>query len=278
MLAAADLHPNFLNFQKLGSKMNVLHGSPTTYPIPDRICGLFQMNSMSGTNTTYSRDECCACVVCVRVCVCVHLCLCVCECEKVCARQSKRKGEIYSHIRMHDACCSQQMATWKIACRINWGIVTFTVEKRLQHTATHCNALQHTATQDRMQNKLENSHIYSGNLDGNRWQLMQSLMHSLKHSLMHSLSTSLPFMAARRDCNTLQRTATHCNTPQHIATPHMPYSWWPLENSSQSKEVCQTASGTHCNTLQHAAPHRNTLQRTATHYHTHALELMASWK
>jgi len=58
-------------------------------------------------------------------------------------------------------------------------------------------------------------------------------------------------------CNTLQHTATHCNTLQLEARHTAPH--------------CNTLqhTATHCNALQlearHTAPHRNTLQHTATH-------------
>jgi len=60
-----------------------------------------------------------------------------------------------------------------------------------QHTATHCNTLQHTATH----------------------------RNTLQHTATHSRTSieSLVFTCAH--CNTLQRTATHCNTlTQHTAT------------------------------------------------------------
>ena len=55
----------------------------------------------------------------------------------------------------------------------------------LQHTATHCNTLQHTAT-----------HCYT------HMQVRKTL--ALQHTGTHS--------------NTLQHTATHCSTLQHTAT------------------------------------------------------------
>jgi len=51
-------------------------------------------------------------------------------------------------------------------------------------------------------------------------------------------------------CTTLQHTATHRNTLQHIAT--------------------------HCNTSQHTATHRNTLQHLARHCSTHMISHMVS--
>jgi len=53
--------------------------------------------------------------------------------------------------------------------------------------------------------------------------------------------------------NTLQRTATNCNTLQHSAT-----HFW----------ICTGMTTTHCNTMQHTAPYCNILQHTATHCNT----------
>jgi len=71
-------------------------------------------------------------------------------------------------------------------------------------------------------------------------------------------------------CNTLQHTATHCNT-------------WPIlqdtaTHCNTGKSCCRCYAWTwmvsfgvlqaHCNTLQHTATHCNTLQHTATHCNT----------
>ena len=62
---------------------------------------------------------------------------------------------------------------------------TCTISSAPQHTETHCNTLQHTATRAA-------THTYQ-----------------VTHLLVH-----LPYQL----CNWLQDTATHCNTLQHIAT------------------------------------------------------------
>ena len=78
-------------------------------------------------------------------------------------------------------------------------------------------------------------------------------------------------IANRTHCNTLQHTATHCNTLQHTATQKM--------NSRNCKLNTLQHTATHCNTLQHKkklqklqiehiATHCNTLQYTATHCNT----------
>ena len=80
---------------------------------------------------------------------------------------------------------------------------------------------------------------------------------------VHSSTCGWVHRSRRRQ--TLQHTATHCNTLQHT----------PLTEETDSATHCNTLqhTATHCNTLrsrrrqtvQHTATHRNTLQHTATH-------------
>jgi len=86
----------------------------------------------------------------------------------------------------------------------------------LQHTATHYNAIQRTATHCNHTSRTCCHHTGS--------RLVDVLQQTATH------------------CNVRQRTAIHCNTLQHTAT--------------------------HCNTLQHTATHCNTLQHTTTHCNT----------
>jgi len=62
-----------------------------------------------------------------------------------------------------------------------------------------------------------------------------------------------------RSSQSVQHTATHCDTLQHIA-PH-------CNTSQHTATHCNTSqhTATHCNTLQYTAAHRNTLQHTAKH-------------
>ena len=87
------------------------------------------------------------------------------------------------------------------------------VSSTLQHTATHCNTLQPTATHTLAQ-----------------WDTCQTRLMTKSHST---------------HCNTLQHTATHCNTLQHTLLPnetHVKQDWW--QSHTQP-------TATHCNTLQH---------------------------
>jgi len=64
-------------------------------------------------------------------------------------------------------------------------------------------------------------------------------------------------------CNTLQHTATHCNTPHTHTHLTCGASWFAI---CRMKTV-PTDTATHCNTLQHTAKNCNTPQHT-THTHT----------
>ena len=69
--------------------------------------------------------------------------------------------------------------------------------------------------------------------------------------------------------NTLQHTATHCNTLLQRTATH----WKNLSETSQltglgRERLTLQHTATHCNTLQHTATHCNTLQHTATHCNT----------
>jgi len=82
-----------------------------------------------------------------------------------------------------------------------------------------------------------------------------------KHSVIN-FTKSLPTPPL---ANTLQHTATHCNTLQ----PHCNHTFtdWELLHIAWARAA-------YCNTLRHTATHCNALQRTATYYNT--LQLSAT--
>jgi len=118
----------------------------------------------------------------------------------------------------------------------------------LTHTATHCNALQRTATHQR----------YNVGMNRETFVPTPSLS-SVSHSepIVYCLRCLQDWLAATHydthvllqhpatPFNTLQRTATHCNALQHT-----------------------TILMSFCNTLQHPSTHCNALQHTATHCNT----------
>jgi len=65
-------------------------------------------------------------------------------------------------------------------------------------------------------------------------------------------------------CNTLQHTATHCNTVRHCNTLQL--TTIHCITRQYTATICHTSTATHCNTLQHTASIYNT--STATHHNT----------
>jgi len=102
--------------------------------------------------------------------------------------------------------------------------------------ATHCNTLQHTATQGYFGHRLSS---YVRN-----WEWRDSFRRNTpQHTATH--------------CNTDRN--THCNTLQHSAN-----SYRLLAACPQSCESLMQHTATHRNTPQHTTTHRNTPQHTAT--------------
>ena len=138
------------------------------------------------------------------------------------------------------------------------------------NTATHCSTLQHTATHC---NTLQ--HTYGAARDASYrstcWNSTQcnTLQHTAAHcsTLQHTATHCNTFMAQLKMPRIAQRAgfqhnATHCNTLQHTAT-HL----WRSSRCLVSLNVLK------CNTLQHTATHCNTLQHTATHCNTPMAQL-----
>ena len=150
--------------------------------------------------------------------------------------------------------------------------VTPTFRDILQHTATHCNTLQHTTY------LATHSDV---------WRDFHMLRHTATHcnTLQHTAIHCNTLQHTATHCNTLRHTATHCNTLntlQHTAThcntlhtlTHSPmcgvtpsYRWHVLfvcvpglhRRSDMTPSYSYTHTTTHCNTLQHTATHCNTL-------------------
>ena len=107
------------------------------------------------------------------------------------------------------------------------------------HTATHCNALQHTATH------------------------CNALQHTAQGTATHC--NTLQHIATL--CKTLQHIATHCNALQkdNIADLRNNAHFSRISILFENLYNTLQHTATHCNTLQHSATHYNTLQHTATH-------------
>ena len=130
------------------------------------------------------------------------------------------------------------------------------------HTATRCNALQHTVIHCNTHHQVKCRHAVGHRETGKSCThdpVKYTVQHTATHcnaqtgksSIRYQVKCTLNHTATRR--NTLQHTATHCHILQHTATH------------------CNTLqhTATHCNALQHTATHCNALQRTATHRNTH---------
>jgi len=108
----------------------------------------------------------------------------------------------------------------------------------LRPTATHCNTLQHTATQIAKYltspQELECAHT-----------------HTQCNTVQHSAT----------QCNTVQYTATHCTTNCEILDFAAVIGAAHAHTHPHTHTLQHNA--THCNSLHHTAPHCNTLQHTA---------------
>jgi len=115
----------------------------------------------------------------------------------------------------------------------------------LQHTAKHCNALHDTARYvvKTLQHREALQHRALKHVDD---------LPSLQHCKAMETESSCRYILMC-SCNTLQHTATYCNTERRSTLTACPHY-----NTVQNP-------ATHCNTLQHTAALYNTLQHTTTH-------------
>ena len=137
--------------------------------------------------------------------------------------------------------------------------------RTLQHTATHCNALQHTvwilSRAENLVAPLSTNHASTSHVGRTRTLSLSQTNYSWKGT--HH--------------NTLQHTATRCNTLQNWSRWTNPNSILVTNKLFMKRHTnCSTAkqnkalqhTTTYCNTLQHTIIYRDTLQRTATHCNT----------
>jgi len=114
---------------------------------------------------------------------------------------------------------------------------------------------------------------------------LRCISHDMAHACcvtclyMNMCGSRLDLMCDILNVNTLQHTATHCNTlqlkhvfhfrilpPSTVAT-HIATHCSTLQHTAAHCNTLQHTA-THCNTLQHIAVHDNTLQHTTTHCST----------
>jgi len=103
-------------------------------------------------------------------------------------------------------------------------LLGYSVANRVQHTATHCNTLQHTATQVlqskpqllgySIAQKLRPTVAFFRHELG----LSQAAVAGMVVRLLLCVAVVVLYSAAATHCNILQHTATRCNILQHTAT------------------------------------------------------------
>jgi len=113
-------------------------------------------------------------------------------------------------------------------------LIIWAAHNTLQHTATHCNTLQHKEVSGPA---LQNTATHCNKMQHTATQYLTATIHisiQRQEHLDHVCTTAT-------HCNTLQLTATHCNTRKFL---------------SSTAQFCNTLhTATHCNTLQHPATH-----------------------
>ena len=154
-------------------------------------------------------------------------------------------------------------------------------------TATHCNALYHTAKKaclttpqqhcERLQhsnklhsNKHRNKAIIPSNCISMLLRVGLSATHhnTLQHSHKLIPSTRLRYYCDKKNC--VQHTTTHRNTPQHTATHRNPAT--KTHNQQTFEHII--AMRTVCNTPQHTATRCNTAKNS---YPAHVSAYYCDW-
>ena len=111
----------------------------------------------------------------------------------------------------------------------------------------------------------------------------RALLRKMTYKDETSCGSSPPYTlhyTLKTHCNTLQHTAAHYNTLQHITThcntlQHAVTHYNTLQHITT---CCNTLPHTaaHYNTLQHSTSHCNTLQHTAAHYTLHSTSTLST--
>ena len=154
---------------------------------------------------------CCGMLRCVVVCYSVLQCGAVC-----CSVLDQLFGLLQDDLQVLVAvcvalcvavCCSVPQGVGSaLSLQHRWMMYTYPTRIILQHTATHCNTMQNTATQMDDVYILDTSHTAT---PYNTLRHTATCCNMLQHRwMMYTSSTR----------NTLQLTLTHCNTLHHTAT------------------------------------------------------------
>jgi len=174
------------------------------------------------------------------MCMCVCVYVCVFLCMRVCIFRTCPNKFMRVHVCLSfcfPSMPSQFRASFVYVC--NTLQHTATQRKLLQHSASHCNALQRTRC---------------------KHEVGRQTKHTATHCNTHC--NTLRYTATNcSTCNTLQYTATNCNncnTPQHT-----------LHHTATCRNtrcaINTSVDKTHGSTLQHTATLGNIPQRTLQH-------------
>jgi len=117
----------------------------------------------------------------------------------------------------------------------------------LQHTATHCNPLQHITL---------------------TLQHMATQCNTLQHTATHHTYTAAYRHYNKSFCVAVLYDTLPCSSATYLMGSHRWHAW------IRAQILTLQHTATYCNILQHTATHCSTLQHTATHYmDTHNIEL-----
>ena len=202
------------------------------------------------------------CCICVMICVPWHICMCVCVCHDtsacvcVCAMT-------HLHVRQRE-----------------FGKLESSLKSALEETREYCMCdMTHLNVRYDSFARV----IGKGNWSGHFFKERECIWDMIMCSTFSCPSSTCNIHMWRDMCNTLQRTATHCNTLRH--TNRNVHMWHDICNTLQHTAThCNTLQHTatrcdiltamfisdmtyaaHCSTLQHTAAHCNTLQHIATY-------------
>ena len=121
----------------------------------------------------------------------------------------------------------------------------------LQHTATHCNALQHTHM-----GRAAAPSVRHRNAAGAAILFKECCCSVLQHTATHNAlqRTATHYNALQRTtmrCNALQHTAAHCSTRQHTTTCYIVLQHTATNCNARQRFAthCNTHCNTYCNTL-----------------------------
>ena len=104
----------------------------------------------------------------------------------------------------------------------------------LQHTTTHCNTLQYTASRYKTRIRHTATHCNTLQQAATHWyKLLYTAAHYI--TLQHTAAHYITLQHTAAHCSTLQHTAAHCSTLQHTATHGT--TWNTLQHTAQRQEA-----------------------------------------